>query len=63
MREEDRFVHLREAAEKVFGVHPDTLLNWVKAGRLAEPLRMSRKSVGWPMSVLQRALLKEGRAR
>lgn len=57
---DDRFVPLPEAAKKVFGVHPDTLLNWVRRGTLPPPLRLSRKVVGWSMSTLQRVLRGEG---
>lgn len=42
--------------ELLANVHEDTLSGWVKAGKLAPPIRLSERTLGWRRSVIEKFL-------
>jgi len=46
------FVKVKEVAT-AFGVVPITIHRWIKSGRLPEPIRMTKKTVGWRPNIIK----------
>lgn len=57
----DPLIPRNQAGQMLGGVTRRTLANWVAAGRLPPPVRLSPRVSGWRLSTLQ-ALLQGGAA-